>query len=389
MKKIICIPDSFKGTMSSLEICDIMENSINNIYPNANVIKIPVADGGEGSVDAFISAVGGEKVSATVKGPFFEDMEAFYGVIDNGYTAVIEMAACAGLPLVGDNKDPRKTTTYGVGQLISYAIQRGCKKIIMGLGGSSTNDAGAGAACALGVKFYNSSGEEFIPVGGTLKDITHIDISGVTQQIRKVEIITMCDIDNPMYGDTGAAAVFGPQKGATPAIVAELDEGLKHIANLINKELGKDVSEIPGSGAAGAMGAGMVAFFNSHLQMGIETVLDTVYFDKLLHDTDMVFTGEGKIDSQSIRGKVVIGVARRAKRSHVPLIAVVGDIGDDIESAYEEGVTAIFSINRVAVDFNIAKTRSKNDLALTMNNLLRFMKDLSHVYTKNKTGLLR
>lgn len=375
MKRIICIPDSFKGTMSSLEICDIMENSIHNIYPDAQVIKIPVADGGEGSVDAFISAVGGEKVFVKVKGPLFEDMEAFYGVIDNGNTAVIEMAACAGLPLVGDNKDPRKTTTYGVGQLIANAIARGCRKIIMGLGGSATNDAGAGAAAALGVKFFNSSNEEFLPVGGTLKNIAHIDVSELIPKIQEIEIITMCDIDNPMYGDKGAAAVFGPQKGATPEIVAELDEGLKHIANLFKADLGKDVSALPGSGAAGAMGAGMVAFFGSHLQMGIETVLDTVCFDKLLQDTDMVFTGEGKIDTQSIRGKVVIGVARRAKRFHVPLIAVVGDIGDNIEAAYDEGVTAIFSINRVAVDFHIAKNRSKSDLALTMDNLLRFIKN--------------
>ena len=377
MKNFICIPDSFKGTMSSSEICDVMEHSIHSVYPDANVMKIPVADGGEGSVEAFLSAIGGQKVYVQVKGPLFEEIEVFYGIIDQGQTAVIEMAACAGLPLIGDDKDPRKTTTFGVGQLMAHAIQHGCKKIIMGLGGSATNDAGAGAACALGVKFINSTGEEFVPVGGNLKDIVRIDASHILPELGQVDIITMCDIDNPMLGECGAAAVFGPQKGATPLIVAELEEGLQHIAALFKKDLGKDVSAIPGSGAAGAMGGGMVAFFNSRLQMGIETVLDTVNFNQLLRNADMVFSGEGKIDTQSIRGKVVIGVARRAKLAHVPLIAIVGDIGDDIDAAYTEGITAIFSINRVAVDFKLAKLRSKSDLALTMNNLIHFIKELT------------
>ncbi len=377
MKKILCIPDSFKGTMSSSEICDIMERAIHDIYPDADVLKIPVADGGEGSVDAFLAAVGGEKILVTVKGPHFEELQAFYGVIDNGQTAIIEMAACAGLPLVGEEKDPRKTTTYGVGELIAHAVSRGCKKIIMGLGGSATNDAGAGAACALGVQFLSAAGEAFIPVGGTLKDIARIDIAHLLPELSDVEMITMCDIDNPMFGETGAATVFGPQKGATPEIVAQLDDGLRHIAELFKTDLGRDVSILPGSGAAGAMGGGMVAFLGARLQMGIETVLDTVSFDRLLQGADMVFSGEGKIDTQSIRGKVVIGVARRAKVANVPLVAIVGDIGDDIDAAYEEGVTSIFSINRIAVDFKVAKARSKSDLALTMKNLMYFIREMN------------
>ncbi len=373
MKKIILIPDSFKGTMSSEEICNIMDKSIRKTYPSAEVISIPVADGGEGSVDAFLCAVGGEKKRVQVKGPYFEDMEAFYGIIDNGKTAVIEMAACAGLPLVGDKKDPKKTTTYGVGQLILAAVQNGCKKIIMGLGGSATNDAGAGAAAALGVKFTNENGKEFIPVGGSLIEIANIDISGIDKAIESVEFVTMCDIDNPLYGLTGAAYTFGPQKGATPETVIDLDNGLMHIAKVIKADLRKDVSELKGAGAAGGMGGGMVAFFNSKLQMGIETVLDTVDFDNVVKDADLVFSGEGKIDTQSIRGKVVIGVARRTKNANVPLVAIVGDIGDDIEEAYDKGVSAIFSINRVAVDFKHAKLRAKDDLALTMDNLMRFI----------------
>ncbi len=373
MKKIILIPDSFKGTMSSGEICSIMNESIKKIYPASQVISIPVADGGEGSVDAFLYAVGGKKQSVIVKGPFFNDMESYYGIIDNGDTAVIEMAACAGLPLVGDNRDVKNTTTYGVGQLISAALQNGCKKIIMGLGGSATNDAGAGAAAALGVIFTNTKGEEFIPVGGTLADIAHINVSGMDPALKTIEFIAMCDIDNPLYGPTGAACIFGPQKGATPEIAAELDNGLLHIAEVIKADLHKDVSGLKGAGSAGGMGGGMVAFFNSKLQMGIETVLDTVNFDEIVKGADIVFSGEGKIDSQSIRGKVVIGVARRTKKANVPLVAIVGDIGDDIEGAYDEGVSAIFSINRVAVDFKEAQPRAKDDLALTMDNLMRFI----------------
>ncbi|MEG1366044.1 MAG: glycerate kinase [Oscillospiraceae bacterium] len=376
MKKIILIPDSFKGTMSSEEICDIMATSIKKAYANAQITAIPVADGGEGSVDAFLCAVGGEKKYLNVKGPYFEEMSAFYGVIDGGATAVIEMAACAGLPLVGDDKNPCKTTTFGVGQLINAAVAEGCKKIILGLGGSATNDVGAGAAAALGVKFTNAEGKEFIPTGGTLCQVEHIDISGISNAVRSTEIITMCDIDNPLYGENGAAYIFAPQKGADDAMVRLLDDGLMHIAKVIKSDLGQDVAHLKGAGAAGGMGCGMVAFLGSRLQMGIETVLDTVGFNALLKDADMVFSGEGKIDSQSMRGKVVIGVARRTKKANVPLVAIVGDIGDNIEAAYDEGVSAVFSINRVAVEYKHAKLRAKSDLALTMDNLLGFIRTI-------------
>jgi glycerate kinase len=372
-KKFLLVPDSFKGTMDSSEICDIMKQSIRTHYPDAEIISIPVADGGEGSVDSFVSALNGRKQYVTVKGPFFEPVDAFYGIID-GATAVIEMAACAGLPLAGDHLDPCAATTYGVGELIAHAVKSGCKKVIVGLGGSSTNDAGAGMAAALGVKFLDEEGNEFVPVGGTLSRINRIDLSNRMKELDGVEIITMCDIDNPLYGTSGAAYVFGPQKGADEATVQLLDEGLKNISSVIQKDLKQDVSTVPGSGAAGGMGAGMVAFLGSRLQMGIETVLDTVHFDTLLKDADMVFTGEGKLDTQSLRGKVVIGVARRAGQAGVPVIAVVGDIGDKVEAVYSMGVTAVFSINRVAVDFKKAKLRSKDDLHLTMEDVMRLLR---------------
>ena len=373
MKNILLIPDSFKGTMSSEEICSIMDKAIKTHYPDAEVKQIPVADGGEGSVDAFLQALGGEKRSLTVQGPFGKPMESFYGVVKKN-TAIVEMAACAGLPLVGDDLFPDRTTTYGVGELILAAAKSGCKEIIVGLGGSATNDGGCGAAAACGVVFKDKDGSKFIPTGGTLNKVASIDCSGLDKTLEGVSITTMCDIDNPFYGTKGAAYIFGPQKGADPEMVKVLNANLESLAEVIKRDCSLDVQSIPGSGAAGGMGGGMAAFFGSTLQMGIETVLDTINFGKLLEKADLVLTGEGKIDSQSLRGKVVIGVARRAKKANVPVVAIVGDISDDIEGAYEEGVSGIFSINRLAVDFKIAKKRAYKDMELTVDNLMRFVK---------------
>ncbi len=373
--KFVLIPDSFKGTLSSSQICEILKTGVEKHFPGSETVSIPVADGGEGSVDAFIAAVGGTKEHVTVKNPYFEDMESYYGLIDDGQTAVIEMAACAGLPLVENRKDPRKTTTYGVGQLIVAAAEKGVKKIIVGLGGSCTNDGGCGAAAAAGIRFYDEAGEEFVPTGGTTEKIRRIDLSGYNPVLRSVEIVTMCDIDNPMYGPTGAAYIFGPQKGADAKMVLELDEGIANLSQVIAQTIGKDISQIPGTGAAGAMGAGMIAFFGSRLQMGIQTVLDTVKFDQLIEDADYIFTGEGKLDSQSLRGKVVIGIAQRAKTQKKPVIAVVGGAEDSqIEQAYEMGVTAVFPINRLPEDFSVSRHHSEENLAYTVDNILRLMK---------------
>lgn len=376
MQKVVLIPDSFKGTLSSVKICEIIVSCVRKHFPQCEVVSIPVADGGEGSVDCFLTVLGGEKVQVTVKNPYFEDMESFYGLIDNGNTAIIEMAACAGLPLVEDRKDPRKTTTYGVGQLILAAADRGVKKIIVGLGGSSTNDGGCGAAAAVGVKFFNAQGEEFIPTGGTLQDIARIDMSGKNKILDGIEIITMCDINNPMYGPNGAAHVFGPQKGADPEMVVFLDQGVKHLADIIKKDLKMDLGQIPGTGAAGAMGAGMIAFFNSKLQMGIETVLDTVNFSSVITGADMVITGEGKMDSQSLRGKVVIGVAKRAKEQNVPVIVIAGGADEGIAETYDLGVTAIFTINRLPQDFSISRHQSVENMTFAIDNLLRLIKSV-------------
>ncbi|MDR3336690.1 MAG: glycerate kinase [Treponema sp.] len=373
MKKFVLIPDSFKGAMSSAEICRIMKTQILRHYQDAEIVSIPVADGGEGSVDAYLAAAGGEKITLQVKGPYMEDIRGFYGLMDRGNTAVIEMAAAAGLPLAGDRLRPDKTTTYGVGQLILDAVNRGCKKIILGLGGSATNDFGAGAAAAAGVRFFDQEGAPFVPVGETLSRIARIDKGALPPAFKPVEFLCMCDIDNPLYGPQGASYVFAPQKGADKAMVEFLDAQLRAVAETVRRELGADVASLSGAGAAGGMGGGMAAFFGARLQMGIETVLDAVDFDRLIRDADMIFTGEGRLDSQSLRGKAVIGIARRAKRRGVPVIAVVGDIGDNIEGVYAEGVRAVFSINRVARPFKEVQSRAPGDLALTMDSLLRFM----------------
>ena len=376
MKKIILIPDSFKGTMSSAEICQIMKGVVLEHYPQCEVVSIPVADGGEGSVDAFLEAVGGKRICKEVTGPYSDErVQGYYGILP-GNVAVVEMAAAAALPMVGDRKDPSKTTTYGVGELMMDAAKKGVKKIILGLGGSATNDAACGLAAACGVSFFNREGKTFIPVGGTMNEVVKIDTSSMAKELKDIEIVTMCDINNPFYGPEGAPAVYGPQKGADEEMIRMLDENMKSLAEVMKRDCGVDVQNIPGSGAAGGMGGGMAAFFSSRLQMGIETVLDTVHFDSLLEGADCVYTGEGRIDGQSLRGKVVIGVARAAKTKGVKVIAFVGDIGDNVEGAYEEGVTGIFSINRVAVPYKEARLRAKNDLRLTVDNLLRYQKTI-------------
>lgn len=379
MKKIILVPDSFKGTMSSFYICSVMKKACLDIFPEAQVISLPVADGGEGTVDAFLEAVGGIKKEVKVENPFFEKIKTYYGILANEKdtehkTAVIETALCAGLPLAEGRLNPSITTTYGVGTIIKDALANGCTKIILGLGGSATNDGGCGLLSALGLKFFNFENQEFIPTGGTLKNIARIDVSNLNPALKHCSITVMCDIDNPLYGETGAAYVFAPQKGADPNCVRELDEGLRHFAQAAKAATGKDCAFAKGTGAAGGMGYGALVFLAANLQMGIETVLDTVHFDKALSDADFVFTGEGKLDSQSVRGKVIAGVGRRARQKSVPVIAVVGDAAATEAEMYAAGLSAVFSINRLAVPYSEAKKTASADLAYTMHNILRLLK---------------
>lgn len=375
MKKIIVTPDSFKGTMSSIEVCNIIEEGIKNIRPEMEVVKIPIADGGEGTIDAFLCALGGTRVHVKVKGPFFDEIEAFYGILPDGRTAVIEMAAASGLPLAGERKNPCTTTTYGTGQLIADALDKGCRTIIMGLGGSATNDGGVGMAAALGVKFMDVNGNE-IPLNGEgLELLYRIDLSGRDKRLDECKFMAACDVDNPLYGRNGAAYIYAAQKGADQPMIEYLDKNLKHYSDVLFEQLGADIGEIPGAGAAGGLGAGLIAFTGSELKPGIKIILDTVNFDSIISDADLIITGEGKIDGQSLRGKVPIGVAERAKSRNIPVIALVGDIGDDADAVHEKGIKAIFSINRMAIPFEQAKLRSRQDLKKTTESIMRFIKE--------------
>ena len=376
MKKCIVISDSFKGSLSSGEICDIARACFAEVLSDCELTAIPVADGGEGTVDCFHQVCGGELVPVTVQGPFGQDMEAAYLRLDGG-RAVIEMASSAGLPLVGDRRDPRITSTYGVGQQIRHAVEQGSTQILLGLGGSCTNDGGCGCAAALGVRFLDRAGQAFVPTGGTLDQIAHIDVSGARQLLQTVKLTAMCDIDNPMHGPTGASYIFGPQKGADPAMVEFLDGQLKALDAVIQRELHRSVADVPGAGAAGAFGAGILAFLDGTLCPGIEAVLDLVDFDRKLKDCDLVITGEGRFDSQSIRGKVVSGVSRRAKRQGVPVAVIAGSVAEDVESVSadpDSGVTAAFSINRQAMDYSESRPFSRWNYRYTLENLLRLMK---------------
>lgn len=374
MQNFILVPDSFKGTLSAIEVCNIMKSSIKNLYKEANIISVPVADGGEGTVDAFLYALGGEKKSVWVSDAFNEQkILAHYAMLKDNI-AVIEMAACAGLPLVKNRLEPDKTTTFGVGELIVDAINSGAKKIILGLGGSATNDGGCGMAAALGVKFKDEQDQKFIPTGGTLSKIYKIDMNNIYPKIKDIEFISMCDVDNPLCGRLGASAVFAPQKGADEDMVKLLDEGLAHLAKIIKRDLHIEVKDIKGAGAAGGLGAGSIAFLQSKLTKGIDVVLDTINFDELVSKADIVFAGEGKFDSQSLHGKVVMGVANRSQKYKTPVIVVTGAIGENIQEAYNKGITAIFSINKEPMEFSKSALKSKENMILTMENILRLLK---------------
>lgn len=372
MAKYVLIPDSFKGTLSSEDICCIASEEILRLEPEAEICAIPVADGGEGTVDAFLAAVGGTRTEVPCTGPCGQEVMGFYGLLPDG-TAVVEMAAAAGLPLAGACRDPEKTTTYGVGQLMAHAMSRGAKRLVLGLGGSATNDGGCGAAAALGAEFLDAEGRAFVPTGGTLTQIARIRMKGLRETLAGAEVTVMCDIDNPLCGPAGAAAVFGPQKGADAAMVARMDAGLRHLAEMLEKDVGMEVLTLAGGGSAGGFGAGAAAFFGGQLRMGIDVVLDLTGFDRKCRGASLVITGEGHLDSQSLRGKTVVGVARRARALGVPAAALVGGCETALDAVYAEGVSGVFPIHPALCTWPQAAARTEEDLRFTMGNLLRFM----------------
>lgn len=343
--KIIAAPDSFKGSLTAIKASEAIEEGVRSVFKDAEVLKVPIADGGEGTVDAITAAVNGETIYKNVHGPMGSTVKAKMALIDNGNTAVIEMAEASGITLVPDGKkNPLKATTYGTGELIMEAINRGCSRIVIGIGGSATNDCGAGMAQALGYQILNVDGNETGFGGGELSKVESIIISPIKNKIDSLDIVVACDVNNPLCGETGASKIYGPQKGATPEMVETLDKNLMHFAGKLKNCLGRDVKDVPGAGAAGGLGAGLMAFLNARLVPGIELILKTVDFEGKVKDADLVITGEGRVDRQSAFGKVPMGIGRASKKYNVPVIAIGGSIGEGAEALYDVGVDAICSI---------------------------------------------
>lgn len=343
--KIVIAPDSFKESLSALEVATEIEAGFREVFSDAVCIKIPMADGGEGTVAAMVAATGGNLVEVVVTGPLGEPVRACYGVTGDGRTAVIEMAAASGLALVAPHlRNPLKTTSYGTGELIKAALDAGICHLIVGIGGSATNDGGAGMLQALGVRLLDSCGCEIGFGGGCLKELSRIDISGLDPRLKTCRIEAACDVDNPLTGPAGASAVFGPQKGATPTMVAELDACLTNYAGLIYRDLGVEVALVPGAGAAGGMGAALLAFAGAVLRPGIDIVMETVGLEAAVRDADLVITGEGRMDRQTIHGKTPVGVARVARRYNKPVIGIAGALSEDVALVHGYGIDAVFSV---------------------------------------------
>jgi len=349
--KIVVAPDSFKGSLTAVEVSDAIGQGVREIFPEAEIVKIPMADGGDGTVQCLVNATGGDILREKVTDPLGDEVLASYGILGDKKTAVIEMAEASGLTLVPENKrNPLITTTYGTGQLIKSALDQGCRKMIIGIGGSATNDGGAGMVQALGAKLLDKDGEEIGFGGGELKRVFRIDTKYLDNRLSETKVLIASDVSNPLCGPKGAARIYGPQKGATPDIIEELDESLAFFAEIIKRDLNKDIKDIPGAGAAGGLGASLIAFLNAELRPGIEIMIEIVKLEQAIKDADLVITGEGKIDSQTIYGKAPIGVAKIAKKYNIPVIAVAAIIGDDADIVHQYGINTLIKISEPPID---------------------------------------
>ena len=372
--KILIAPDSFKGSATSRKAAEAIGRGVHIVFPDADLVEIPVADGGEGTVEALTDSMHGEIISKRVKGPLGEFVDAEYGMLPEE-VAVIEMASASGLPLVPDNKrNPLITSTYGTGQLILDALGRGSKEIILGIGGSATNDGGTGMARALGYRFLDSSGNELAEGGGSLINLAEIDDSKVDSSIFKTKFFIACDVTNPLTGLEGASHIYGAQKGASPGDIKILDGALGKLAAVISNKYGRSNENIPGSGAAGGLGYGLMEFCGGELKSGIEIVLDLIKFDNYLDGVDLVISGEGRIDGQSVYGKVPVGIAGRAKKKNIPVLVVVGDIGPKVEAVYDHGIDAVMSSVNKAMSLEEAMSRSYELLIDSSSRAMRMIK---------------
>jgi len=366
-------PDSFKDSLPALEICDAMAFGIRQVIPDARITSIPLSDGGEGFTQAMILAAEGKCRPCRVSGPLGKTIQSHYGLIGyNQKTGVIEMAAASGLHLIPEaRRNPLNTTTFGTGELIRKVLNHNIKQLIIGIGGSATHDLGCGLVQALGVRFYNHSGEILRPMcGGLLHTVQSIDIHGMDSRLKDLEIMTACDVKNPVLGPHGAARTYARQKGADDRIIQDLEKGSEHIAGLIEEATGKSVRDIPGAGAAGGLGAGLTAFLDSSLKPGIDLMLDRIEFDKILRDVDYILTGEGKTDAQTMRGKTVWGVIQRSKKQSVPVIILSGQIEPDARNLYEHGVKTMVAIGPKSVPLKDALKNTRTDMIRTVGQII-------------------
>ncbi|EOX3403331.1 glycerate kinase [Vibrio cholerae] len=370
--KVVIAPDSFKESLTAKQVCDAIQAGLARVWHDAKFVSIPVADGGEGTVQSLVDATQGRLVEVKVMGPQGKRVEAFYGMLGDNQTAVIEMAAASGLhhvPLA--QRDPKLTTSFGTGELIRHALDQGVTKLIIGLGGSATNDGGVGMLAALGARFTNADGDPIQLTGGGLHELTHIDLQDFDPRLQNCDILVACDVNNPLCGDKGASAVFGPQKGATPEDVQLLDGALRQFGLLTEKVTGKMVLESAGAGAAGGMGAALLAYTQARLRPGIEIVLETVQLAHQVSDADLVITGEGRIDSQTVHGKTPMGVAKVAKRFDVPVLVLCGCTGDNYQAVYQCGIDAVFAAVPRAMSLEDALKESDFNLADLAENVAR------------------
>ena len=373
--KVLIAPQTFKGGLSGVEAAIAIEQGVLDVYPGAETVRMPVADGGDGTLEALVRGTGGEYFANIVTGPLTEPVSAQWGVMGDTQTAVIEMARSSGLALVPPRRrDPRVTTTYGTGELIAEALGRGFRSIIVGLGGSATNDGGIGMAQALGVHFLDSSGRE-LPFGGAaLSRLARIDVSGLRLGVMQARITAATDVTNPLCGHTGASAVYGPQKGASAQVVEELDRALDHLSRVIKRNLGLDVRDAPRAGAAGGMGAGLMAFLNAEIESGIGLVCRTLGMEEQLVGADLVITGEGRVDSSTIYDKAPVGVARLAKARGIPVIAMAGTLGAGYEKVYEYGIDSVVPILDRTMNFEASISRAHQLLRSATSRTMRILK---------------
>ncbi len=367
--KILIAPDSFKESLSALDVATEIEAGFREIFPDAQYRKVPVADGGEGTVEAMVAATGGRRVALRVSGPLAEPVDAFYGLLGDGATAVIEMAAASGLELVPRQaRNPLLTTSRGTGELIRHALDAGARRFVIGIGGSATNDGGSGMLQALGVRLLDVEGRQIGPGGGALAQLAHIDTVALDARIAQSRIEVACDVDNPLTGPHGASATFGPQKGATPQMVRQLDANLARFATVLARDLGADVAKVPGAGAAGGMGAAILGVLGGRLRPGIAIVTEMIGLDAMLEGVDLVITGEGRMDAQTVHGKTPIGVAHLARARGIPVMAIAGSLADDAALVHSHGIDAVFAAVRRICSLDEALTDAGRNVRAAARN---------------------